>query len=213
MRSNRVMKLMASAMVNISANLASSTFSLPASRSSPESTRRHATAYETAAIVVQARLGQWDEKTTAKNGEGRIVRQEDEARESAVDDDAGRDQDHVRGAEEEHPAPRHRPVRQDPMVHQAVGDPQQHRYGQESDVLRVPEARPVGQQEDTDQPDEPSAPDRDPCRIQDHVRVAQGARHDPLLHGANARLQQVQAPGSRSRTCMRVDIPDPIPRL
>ena len=44
MRSNRVMKLMASAMVNIVANLAISTFSLPASRSRPESTVKHTTA-------------------------------------------------------------------------------------------------------------------------------------------------------------------------
>ena len=72
---------------------------------------------------------------------------------------------------------------------------------------------PVGQEEDTNQPDEPATPDGDPRRIQDHVRVAQGARRHPVLYGAKAGLQQVQAPGSRSRTGMRSDIPDRIPRL
>ena len=79
-------------------------------------------------------------------------------------------QGNVRGEEEEHPAPRHRPVRQEPVVHKAVDHPQQHRYGQVLDVAWVPEAWPVGQQEDTDQPDEPPTPDRDPCRIQEYVR-------------------------------------------
>ena len=139
-----------------------------------------------------------------KNGEGQIVRQEDEARESAVDDDTGRDQDHVRGVEEEHPPPRHRPVRKDPMVHQAVGDPQQHRYGQESDVLGIPEARPVGQQEDTDKPDEPAPPDRDPCHIQNDIRVGQGAWRNPFLYGFYAGLQQARAPDPESPTGMRL---------
>ena len=60
-------------------------------------------------------------------------------------------------------------------MHQAVEHSHQHRYGQEFDVPGIPEARPVGQQEDTGQPDEPAAPDGNPCRVQDHVRVGQGA--------------------------------------
>ena len=116
-----------------------------------------------------------------KDGEGRIVSQEDEARVSAVDDDAGGYHDNLRGAEEEHPAPRHRPVRQEPMVNQAVEYAQQHRQAQEFDVLGIPEARPVNQQEDADQPDEPATPDRDRCRIQKYVRVGQGAWRHPLL--------------------------------
>ena len=66
MRSNRVMRLTPSVMVYIIANLAISTFSLPASRSRPEPTLKHTAAYVTATAVVQARLSQWDEKTTAK---------------------------------------------------------------------------------------------------------------------------------------------------
>ena len=61
-----------------------------------------------------------------------------------------------------------------------LSHPQQHGYGQELDVPGIPEARPVGQQEDTGQPDEPAAPDGNPCRIQDHVRVGQDARRNPV---------------------------------
>ena len=71
----------------------------------------------------------------------------------------------------------------------------------------------LDQLDDGDEPDEPATPDGNPCRIQDHVRVAQGARRNPLLYGSHAGLQQVQAPDPRSRTCMRFDIPDRIPRI
>ena len=91
-------------------------------------------------------------------------------------------------------------------MHQAVGHKQQHRYGQEFDVLGVPEARPVGQQEDADQPDEPAPPDGNPSRIQNYVRVGQGAGHNPLLYGSHASLQQAPAPGPTSGAWVRFDI-------
>ena len=62
-----------------------------------------------------------------KHCQGGIVPQEDEAPEPAADDDAAGDQDNFHGAEQEHPAPGHRPVRQEPEVHQAVERPQHHR--------------------------------------------------------------------------------------
>ena len=80
-------------------------------------------------------------------------------------------------------------------MHQAVGHPQQHGYGQEFDVPGVPEARPVGQQEDTGQPDEPAAPDGNRCGIPDHVRVGQDARRNPVPYGIHAGPQQAGAPG------------------
>ena len=96
-------------------------------------------------------------------------------------------------------------------MHQAVGAQQQHMQQQQFDVLGVPEARPVGQQEDVDQPDEPAPPDGNPSRIQNYVRVAQGAGHNPLPYGSYASLQQAKAPGPESGAWVRFDIPDRIP--
>ena len=103
------------------------------------------------------------------------------------------------------------PVGQEPEVHQAVDHPQQHGYGQEFDVLGIPEARPVGQQEDTGQPDEPAAPDGDRCGIPDHVRVGQGARRNPVPYGIHAGPQQAGAPGPEPPARMRSDIADRMP--
>ena len=64
-------------------------------------------------------------------------------------------------------------------MHKAVERPQQHGYGQVFDVLGVPEARPVGRQDDSDYPDEPSPPDRDLRSVEHHVGVGQG---EPLRH-------------------------------
>ena len=96
-------------------------------------------------------------------------------------------------------------------MHKTVEQPQQHGYGQECDVLWVPEARPIGQQEDTDQPDEPAAPDRDPCRIQKYVRVGQGAWRNPLLYRFSARFQHAKALGPESPTTMRFAITGRMP--
>ena len=96
-------------------------------------------------------------------------------------------------------------------MHKAVEHPQQYRHGQDCDVLGVPEARPVGQQEDTDQADEPATPDRDPDRIQNDIRVGQGAWRNPLLYGFSAALQQSRAPGPESSARMILDITDRMP--
>ena len=93
---------------------------------------------------------------------------------------------------------------------QAVGHCQQQGNRQVFDVIGKPETRPVGHLEDADKPDEPATPDRDPCRMQNDVRVGQGAWCNPLLYGVYADLQQAKAPGLESPTWMRFDIPDRI---
>ena len=89
--------------------------------------------------------------------------------------------------------------------------PQRHGQGQEFDVPGVPEAGPVGQLEDTSQQDEPVAPDRTPCRIQDHVRAGQGARRNPKPYGSYAGPQQAKPPGPVSPSGMRFAITDRMP--
>ena len=84
-------------------------------------------------------MSQEDGKTHGEHGERRVVAQEDEAAESSVDDNVGRDQGKVHGAEEEHRASGHGPVGQEPVVNQVVGAQQQHVGKQEFDVLGVPE--------------------------------------------------------------------------
>ena len=66
-------------------------------------------------------------------------------------------------------------------------------------------------QEDTDQPDEPATLDGNPCRIQDHIRVGQGAWRNPLVDGIHADLQQAKAPGPESPARMRSNIADRVP--
>ena len=81
-------------------------------------------------------------------------------RDIGLEDDAGRDKSKVHAAEEEQPAPRDRPVRQQPVVEQSIE--RQHRRRQERvlDVVGIPELGPVGELEHGDKPDEPAAPHR-----------------------------------------------------
>ena len=80
-------------------------------------------------------------------------------------------------------------------MHKAVEHPQNHGYGQEFDVVGVPEVRPLGQQEDTDQPDEPATPDRDPYRIQNDARVGQGAGVTHFCMASLAAFSKPKLPG------------------
>ena len=125
MRSNLVMRLMPSTMVYNTANLATSAFSLPASRSK---TGAHRQTHDRVGNGGCRRPGETEpmgREDHGKNGEGRVVGREDEALEPSGDD-PGRDQGNVHGAEEEQPPPCRGPVRQEPMVHKAVEHPQQH---------------------------------------------------------------------------------------
>ena len=48
------------------------------------------------------------------------------------------------------------------------------------------------------------------CRIQNDIRVGQGAGRNPLLYGFYARLQQAKAPDPESPTWMRFAITERI---
>ena len=109
--------------------------------------------------------------TTTNSAKGRIVGHEDEAVEPGADADAGRDQGNVHGAEEEHPAPCHGPVRQEPEVDRAVERHQRDQQEHVPPVVGVPEARSVGYLDDGHQPDEPATPDRNPCRIRHDIGI------------------------------------------
>ena len=191
---------MPSTRVYIIANLANSTFSLPASRSR----RAHYQAHGGVGNGGRRRPGETEpigREDHGNKGKGRIVGQEDETPESVADDDAQGGQGNVRGTEEEDPAPRHRPVRQEPVVHKAVERPQQYGYGQVFDVLGVPEARPVGRQDDSDYPDEPSPPDRDLHGVEHHVGVGQGEPLRHLPYGVSVRHQNFRQLTLRLNTC------------
>ena len=71
--------------------------------------------------------------------------------------------------------------------------------------------RPVDQFHNNDKPDEPATPDSNPYRIQNDVRVGQGAWRNPLLYGFDAGLQHAKAPDPESPTRMSFDITDRIP--
>ena len=79
-------------------------------------------------------------KDQGKQHEGRAVGHEDEAVEPGPDGDGGRYQGNVHGAEDEHPAPGHRPVRQQPEVDQSVERHQRHLQENVLQVTGVPGA-------------------------------------------------------------------------
>ena len=89
---------------------------------------------------------------------------------------AARDQRDVHHAEDEHPAPCHRPVRQEPVVDKAIERHQRHQQEHVPPVVGVPEARSVGYLEGGQQHDEPAAPDRNPCRKRHDIRVGPDGR-------------------------------------
>ena len=139
--------------------------------SSPGPTSRHARAYAQAVSVVQASPSQTDVKTATNSARGRVVGREDEALEPALGDDAGRDQNHVHGVEEEQPVPCNPSVRQQPVVGQAIERDQRHKQQEVFEVPVIPEARPVDKLERDDKADEPASPDRNFGRVPNHVRV------------------------------------------
>ena len=131
------------------------------------------------AIVAQARLSHRDGKTTAEQRQGGIVGHVAEEVEVAADDDDGSDQRDIHAAEEEQPAPRHRPIRPEPVVDEPVERQQRHAQKQVLLVGGVPERRSIGQFEHADEPTEPARPDRDPRGVQHHVRVGPDGPEDP----------------------------------
>ena len=103
---------------------------------------------------------------------GRVVGHEHEALlEPALEDDPGRAQGYVHGAEEEQPAPGDGSARHEPVVHQAVERDQQHEQEGELEVVGKPESKAVGKLEQGDDRYEPAAPHRDPCGVPDRIRV------------------------------------------
>ena len=130
----------------------------------------------------------------SKQRESRVVGHEDVAVEPGAEGDAGRGQAYVHGAEEEHPAPRDRPVCQEPEVDRAVERHQRDHQEHGPHVVGVPEARPVGYLEGANQHDEPATPDRNPCRIWHDIRVGAYGRREPIRYGSHVSPQQVQTP-------------------
>ena len=104
--------------------------------------------------------------------EGRVVGHEHEALlEPVLEDDAGRGQGDVHGAEEEQPAPWYiGSGRHEPVVDHAIERDQQHEQERELEVVGKPEPKPVGKLEQGDDRDEPAAPHRDHCGVPDRVR-------------------------------------------
>ena len=117
--------------------------------------------------------------------QGGIVGHVAEEVEVTADDDGGGDQRDIHAAEEEQPAPRHRPVPLEPVVDEPVERQQRHAQEQVLLVGGVPERRSIGQFEHADEADEPARPDRDPRGVQHHVRVgADGPEDPPAQFGA-----------------------------
>ena len=111
--------------------------------------------------------------------QGGIVGHVAEEVEVAADDDGGGDQRDIHAAEEEEPAPRHRPVPPEPVVDEPVERQQRHAQKQVLLVGGVPEPRSIGQFEHADEPAEPARPDRDPRGVQHHVWVGPDGPEDP----------------------------------
>ena len=131
--------------------------------------------------------------------QGGIVGHVAEEVEVAADDDDGSDQRDVHAAEEEQPAPRHRPVPPEPVVDEPVERQQRHAQKQVLLVGGVPEPRSIGQFEHGDEPAEPAHPDRDPRGVQHHVRVGPDGPEDP--------------PAQFGAECGRAASPPPQPAL
>ena len=119
-----------------------------------------------------------------KQRESRIVGHEDVAVEPGPDGDAGRGQGDVQGAEEQHPPPRDRPVRQEPEVDQAIERHQRDHQEHLQPDVGVREARPVGYLEGRDQCDEPATPDRNPRGIGHNIGLGPYRRLGPTLQRA-----------------------------
>ena len=86
---------------------------------------------------------------------------------SPPDDNAGCVQGKVHHAEDEHPAPCHRPVRLGPVVHKAIERHQRYMQEHVFAVCGGPAVWSKGQIEHRDRPNEPATPDRHPCGIRD----------------------------------------------
>ena len=159
--------------------------------------------------------GREDHGNRAKS---RVVGEKDVVVESAADIDVGCNQRNVHGAEANHPAPGHRPVRQEPVVEYTIERCQHHIQEGVSNVLGIPETRTVGQQNGGEEPDDPSPPDRDLRGVERHVGVGQG---EPLPHPPygvyvrhqdfrqltlrlNLRRDTLRRPVSRSRAAIPV---------
>ena len=126
--------------------------------------------------------GHVDPKRREDHGNGaksRVVGKKDVVVESAADGDVGCNQRNVHGAEANHPAPRHRPVRQEPIVEYTIERCQHYIQEGVFDVLGIPETRAVGQHDGGEEPDDPSPPDRDLRGVERHIGVGQG---EPLRH-------------------------------
>ena len=117
--------------------------------------------------------------------QGGIVGHVAEEVEVAADDDDGGDQHDIHGAEEEEPAPRHRPVPPEPVVEEPVERRQRHAQEEVLLVGGVPELRPIGQFDRGDEHQKPARPDRDPRGVQHDVRVgADGPENTAAQSGA-----------------------------
>lgn len=93
----------------------------------------------------------------------------------------------------------------------AVDHKQQQGNSQILDVVGIPGAGAVCEQEHDHKSDEPSPPDRNRRGIQNYVRVGQDARHQHLLYCFYPELQQVKAPNPESGTWMRSGIAERMP--
>ena len=115
MRSNRTMRLMPATMRYIAATLAASAL---VARVEAQ-TGAHSKAHGGVSGGCRRYPGHVDPKRREDHGNGaksRVVGKKDVVVESAADGDVGCNQRNVHGAEANHPAPRHRPVRQEPIV-------------------------------------------------------------------------------------------------
>ena len=122
----------------------------------------------------------------------RVVGKKDVVVESAADGDVGCNQRNVHGAKPNHPAPRHRPVRQEPVVEYTIERCQHYIQEGVFDVLGIPETRAVGQQDGAEEPDDPSPPDRDLRGVERHVGVGQGEPLRHLPYGVCVRHQDIR---------------------
>ena len=118
--------------------------------------------------------------------------------ELAADDDGGRDQGDIHGAEEEQPAPRDRPVRQEPVVDKAVERYQRHDQEQVRLVggdTRAPVDRPIRPRRY--EQEEPAHPDGDLRGVGHNVRVGPDGTHEHGLCMATTPVLSMAGPRTR----------------